>query len=151
MIAAPAAPLSGWGYLLATNYHGTVVITGATADGAAFSQSSAISTNGDVALYASLYGGSGCVLGWIHLTTNPSGSLSWIKKPVNSGRYPAGFRNLTPFPARFAVDRANARRLGNRFACGNAGAVRTKPSRAAAFQHRPFGRKQVGQVARQSN
>jgi hypothetical protein len=95
MITVPLNDPPGSGYLLVTNHAGNVAISGALADGTAFSQNVPVSFSGDLPLYASLYNNSGAVLGWLNLSANPpSGNVAWIKKASPSVRYPAGFTNI---------------------------------------------------------
>jgi hypothetical protein len=55
------------------------------ADGTSITPSAAESQNGDVPVYASLYGNTGLLLGWINLANlqaaPPGNTLVWIKKP----------------------------------------------------------------------
>jgi hypothetical protein len=86
---APANTPPGDGFAAITNHAGTVTFTtGELADGAAFVPSSAESANGDFPVYASLYGNTGLLLGWINLTnlqaTPPSNTLTWIKPASRS-------------------------------------------------------------------
>jgi len=81
---APANTPPGDGYAAATNQRGTLTVTtGQLADGASFTPSAAESANGDVPVYASLYGNTGLLIGWINLTNleagPPSNLLAWIK------------------------------------------------------------------------
>jgi hypothetical protein len=73
---------------------GKIKLTGALADGTKLSQSTAVSTNGQWALYASLYSGQGQILGWMTFTNPPQGGVGgqvdWIK-PQNGKLYPNGF------------------------------------------------------------
>jgi hypothetical protein len=75
---------------------GSVTWSGALADGAKVTQRSALSAEGIWPLYSSLYGGKGCVLGWIQLTNdNVGGDVIWIKQSgVPGNYYPGGFTNL---------------------------------------------------------
>lgn len=63
----------------------TAKITGALADGMAFSESTTVSQDGYAPVFASLYGGKGLLLGWINLdATNLSDvALSWVHSAVN--------------------------------------------------------------------
>jgi uncharacterized repeat protein (TIGR03803 family) len=96
---APASSPPGDGYALVTNHLGTVTFgRGELADGASFAPAVAESENGDVPLYASLYGHTGLLLGWINLTNlaaaPPSNTLTWIKKPSRAyPPYTNGFTN----------------------------------------------------------
>jgi hypothetical protein len=89
----------GAGYALVTNHAGTVTLTGALADGTSYnSQVVPASAAGDVPVYASLYGNTGLLLGWINLTNlqaaPPSNLLTWIRKPSGAtALYTNGFTN----------------------------------------------------------
>ncbi len=93
---SPQKSPGGDGYALLTNHNGAVLMTGALADGAAFSEAASVSRDGYVPLFASLYGGKGLLLGWINLDlTNNSGTgLAWIHPPRRTGLYQAGFTNM---------------------------------------------------------
>ena len=89
---------SGDGYALVTNHLGTVTFSGKLADGTAITPAVAASADGDVPLYASLYGNTGLLLGWINLTNlsaaPPTNTLTWIKKASRSyPPYTNGFTN----------------------------------------------------------
>jgi uncharacterized repeat protein (TIGR03803 family) len=96
---APANTPPGDGYAGITNHLGTVTFFKAQlADGTSLTPSPAESQNGDVPVYASLYGNTGLLLGWINLTNleaaPPSNSLVWIKKASRSyPPYTNGFTN----------------------------------------------------------
>jgi hypothetical protein len=102
--APPDLSPGGDGYALITNYAGTArnpgaataKITGALADGTAFSQVVPVSQTGYVPLYANLYAGKGLLLGWINLDlTNTAGvSLTWIHPKRTTGLYKSGFTNV---------------------------------------------------------
>jgi hypothetical protein len=87
----------GFGYMLITNHNGTVTLSGALADGTAFNQTPPLGVLGDVPVYASLYGNTGLVLGWLGLsngTVQAETSMAWIKPAVRSGTYyKEGFTN----------------------------------------------------------
>ena len=97
--APPTNSPGGDGYALITNYAGTArnpasataKITGALADGTAFSQTTPVSQDGYIAVYASLYGGKGLLLGWINLTNASGMSLAWIHPTVHSGLFTGAF------------------------------------------------------------
>ena len=78
--------------------YGAFYLTGSAADGAALGQTVAISKNGQVPFYVSLYGGKGSMLGWlqIHDTAQReiTGNVSWIKKAAAEDYYSAGFTNV---------------------------------------------------------
>jgi hypothetical protein len=87
----------GFGYMLITNHNGSVAISGALADGTTFSQAPPLGTNGDVPVYANLYGKAGLLLGWLNLSNGTVAApipMTWIKPHATSGIYPAGFTNL---------------------------------------------------------
>ncbi|HTY87137.1 MAG TPA: immunoglobulin domain-containing protein [Candidatus Acidoferrum sp.] len=79
---------------------GKTVITGVLADGASFSGSGVLSQSGRWPLYASLYSGRGCLLGWLSFTNKPGsdleGVLGWIR-PVQPSvaLYTMGFAAVT--------------------------------------------------------
>jgi hypothetical protein len=84
------------GYALIAYNAGTAKITGALADGTAFSQTGFVSLTGYLPIYAKLYANKGLVMGWIDLNlTNTDGvSLTWIHPKANSGLYRNGFTNV---------------------------------------------------------
>ena len=89
----------GEGYATVTNHAGLLTFIGAMADGANFSQTVPAAANGDVPVYASLYGNTGLLLGWINLNNleapPPANLLTWIRKPNGAAAlYPAGFTNF---------------------------------------------------------
>ena len=93
--APPANSPGGDGYALITNHLGTATITGALADGTVLSQTTSVSQDGYVPIYANLYGSKGVLLGWINLLTNTDGvSLTWIHPGRPSGLYMNGFTNV---------------------------------------------------------
>jgi hypothetical protein len=65
------------------------------ADGTKVSQSAAISKNGQLPFYGSLYTGKGLILGWITFSNAPgndlSGDVRWIKPAMTAKYYSAGF------------------------------------------------------------
>ncbi|MGD0816652.1 MAG: leucine-rich repeat domain-containing protein [Verrucomicrobiota bacterium] len=99
----PLSSPGGDGYALITNYAGTVKnpasatarISGALADGSAFSQAVPVSQDGYIPVYASLYAGKGLLMGWINLDSiDASGvGLTWIHPPTKTGLYTNGFTN----------------------------------------------------------
>ena len=96
----PAAEPSGDGYGIVTiTPAGWVILAGTLADGTKISQSVPVSTNGFWPAYVSLYGGQGSLIGWIALSNAPpenlSGEIGWIKPPLKTKYYPAGFAFLT--------------------------------------------------------
>jgi uncharacterized repeat protein (TIGR02543 family) len=93
--AESGAAAPGYGYAAITNHNGMVTLSGALADGASFNQTVAVSTTGDVPVYASLYSRAGLLLGWLNLTNgSPAGGLVWIKQAAKtSAAYSGGFTN----------------------------------------------------------
>jgi hypothetical protein len=97
---APERAPGGYGFATITNTPaGNSAISGHLGDSAQFSQSVAVSKEGNVPVYASLYSGQGLLLGWItfgNTPQTPSGTLSWIKTggPAHT-LYSGGFTNLT--------------------------------------------------------
>ncbi len=93
--SAPTISPGGDGYALITNHAGKATITGALADGAAFSQSVPVSQDGSVPIYANLYGNKGLLLGWINLNpSNVSGTgLIWVHPPIHSGLFTDAFNS----------------------------------------------------------
>ncbi len=96
-----ASSPGGDGYALITNNGTTVRITGALADGTAFSQSGPVSKDGYFPIYANLYAGQGLLLGWINLDlTNLAAvavsGLTWIHPQRLSGLYKDGFIDVLP-------------------------------------------------------
>ncbi len=75
---------------------GGLVFEGTLADGAPVSQTTTISDKGQWALYSTLYGGQGELIGWLNFTnatvSELSGELVWTKLPLpKSATYKAGF------------------------------------------------------------
>ncbi|MCX8089958.1 MAG: fibronectin type III domain-containing protein [Verrucomicrobiae bacterium] len=75
---------------------GRLTFSGMLADDTRMSQTAWLSPDGAWPLYASLYGGRGCALGWIIFESRTSddlrGSIVWIKPSDAAARfYPAGF------------------------------------------------------------
>jgi hypothetical protein len=93
---------------------GIVQFSGTLADGTLFSQTTAMSADGEWPLYSSLYGGQGQIMGWVDFTNMPqsdlSGNLAWIKLPVAGARsYAAGFDMTSPLEgSRFTAGSAKA-------------------------------------------
>jgi hypothetical protein len=88
----------GEGYALVTNHGGLYTFSGALADGTAFNQTMPASQSGDLPIYASLYGNTGLLLGWVNITNGESelssDGLIWVKKQSASALiYPGGFTN----------------------------------------------------------
>ncbi len=94
--APPNASPGGDGYALIGNDSGTIKISGALADGTAFNQTTTVSQDGYVPIYASLYAGKGLLLGWVNFDlTNTTGvSLTWIHPARVTGLYQNGFTNV---------------------------------------------------------
>jgi uncharacterized repeat protein (TIGR03803 family) len=95
---APSNTPPGDGYAQVTNHLGMVTFSGKLADETVFTPAAAESPNGDVPVYASLYGNTGLLYGWINLTNlaaaAPSNTLTWIKKASRSTAfYTNGFTN----------------------------------------------------------
>lgn len=61
------------------SHFGAIQMIGTLSDGAAISQRTAVSENGFWPLFVSLYGGRGCLMGWMSLDTNqPVSPLYWL-------------------------------------------------------------------------
>jgi hypothetical protein len=74
---------------------GTVTVSGQAADGAAWSQSCGLSKIGDWPLYAVMYGGAGCMFGWLNVQPQAGSSIRgdsiyWVKLPASTKLYPGG-------------------------------------------------------------
>jgi hypothetical protein len=94
ILGIPSVP-SGYGYVLISQKAGVFTLSGALADGAALSQSVPSTEAGVVPVYASLYGNTGLLTGWISTSNNAaSGNLDWIKPTTKSGLYAGGFTNI---------------------------------------------------------
>jgi hypothetical protein len=79
---------------------GNVKFSGTLGDGTKVTQRAALSKDAQWPFYASLYSGSGSILGWLTFADEPgndiSGRLSWIKLAQTTGpHYPNGFTNIT--------------------------------------------------------
>jgi hypothetical protein len=73
---------------------GRISFCGHLADGTSVSQSATLSWTGLWPLYIPLYGGQGCVVGWVSIpdTNSLTGDLAWIKPAGVRGKcYPGGF------------------------------------------------------------
>jgi uncharacterized repeat protein (TIGR03803 family) len=93
---APSTSPPGYGYALVTNHNGLVTLTGALADGAAFSQNVPIVGAGNLPFYASLYGNTGLVIGWLNLDEGLTGTnVWWIAPSRSSALYTNGFTNVS--------------------------------------------------------
>jgi hypothetical protein len=67
---------------------GHVRLSGSLADGTTFSQSSALSANGEWPLYVNLYGGQGFLYSWNNFSIGgPAGTVSWIKQGTSRTKY----------------------------------------------------------------
>jgi uncharacterized repeat protein (TIGR02543 family) len=91
---APTNSPGGYGYMVITNRAGVAGMAGSLADGTAMSQSTPISQDGSIPIYASLYGGRGLLLGWINLSNTADGSLTWVHPERLSGIYTNEFINV---------------------------------------------------------
>jgi len=85
---APSSIPPGDGYAAASNHLGTYTLSGYLADGAAITPAVPASSNGDLPIYATPYGNTGLLLGWINLNSvqagSPTNSLTWMKKASRS-------------------------------------------------------------------
>jgi hypothetical protein len=74
---------------------GSVHFSGRLADGTSVSQSATLSWTGQWPLYLPLYGGQGCLVGWVSVPggTKPvAGSVTWVKPALAQSKYyPGGF------------------------------------------------------------
>jgi hypothetical protein len=93
---------TGSGYALISGTVGTAKtpatakITGALADGTTFSQTTSVSQDGYVPIYANLYSSKGLVLGWINLTNASGATLAWVHPPVKTGLFTSAFTSTNP-------------------------------------------------------
>jgi hypothetical protein len=99
---------------------GAIQMVGTLSDGASISQGTAVSENGFWPLFVSLYGGRGCLMGWMNLDTNePVSPLCWLAPPSPPGTcyYTNGFNQwrqtvltkyVVPPPGQNAVNWTNA-------------------------------------------
>jgi len=92
----PSTNLFGPGQLSAVSLLGQTTIAGTLPDGALFTETTPLSVDYDLPVYASLYGGAGVIEGWLNLSNGiPSGSLAWIQLAgVTNSVYPQGFTNI---------------------------------------------------------
>jgi uncharacterized repeat protein (TIGR03803 family) len=87
----------GYGYASITATVGTTKtpatakISGSLADGTPFSQSTSVSKDGYVPIYANLYSSKGLLLGWINLTNASGDALAWVHPAVKSGLFKTAF------------------------------------------------------------
>jgi hypothetical protein len=102
ILPPPANFAGGYGYAVITNHAGSVSFAGKLADGATFNPTAGISQSNSVALYASLYGNTGILTGWLDFDTGvygdqvPQGQLTWIRKRGGTAGslYSSGFTNV---------------------------------------------------------
>jgi hypothetical protein len=102
VVIAPVLKLTGgYGYAVITNHAGSVSFNGKLADGAIFNLTVPISQAANVPFYASLYGNTGVLTGWLDFNTSeygaqvPQGQLTWIRKPGAAGSlYSGGFTDV---------------------------------------------------------
>jgi uncharacterized repeat protein (TIGR03803 family) len=96
MLIPPGQGPPGDGYVLVTNHNGAVTLSGATADGAAISQSVPLVGAGDLPFYTSLYSNTGLLIGWLNLDGSLTATNLWWIKPASSttALYPGGFTNI---------------------------------------------------------
>ena len=87
---------TGDGYVLLTNHAGAATVTGALADGAAFSESVAISETGALPVYATPYNtNGGLLLGRLVMSNGvPEGDLTWIRPAATNGLFTNSFTNV---------------------------------------------------------
>jgi hypothetical protein len=94
-----SAPPGGNGIGTVTvNTSGHVSLSGTLGDGTPISASSVVGGDGQWPFYASLYGGSGSILGWLCFTNygDIAGQIAWFKQPQKTAKlYPGGFTNST--------------------------------------------------------
>ncbi len=84
----------GYGYLLVSERAGVLTLAGAVADGTLVNQTVPVDVNGNAPVFASLYGNSGLLTGWLNFSNNSvTGSLDWIKHAARTGLYRGGFTN----------------------------------------------------------
>jgi hypothetical protein len=85
------------GYVLVTNHNGSVVLSGALADGSAWSQQAPMGVWGEVPVFSDkLYNGTGLLVGWLGLsngTVQAQTPLAWVKPGAKTGIYTNGFTN----------------------------------------------------------
>lgn len=94
--APPISSPGGDGYASIATAATTSRITGALADGTAFTETVPVSVDGYIPIYASLYSNKGLLFGWINLvSTNAAGvSLTWIHPTTSKGLYTGGFTSV---------------------------------------------------------
>jgi uncharacterized repeat protein (TIGR03803 family) len=83
---APLPVADAYGYALLTNHAGTLTLSGALPDGAAFAQTVIGSRQNGIPrfpIYCSLDAGRGVLTGWLNLSEGaPSGELTWSKPAI---------------------------------------------------------------------
>ncbi len=119
----------GDGYITMSNHAGTVTLNGWLADGTGFTQTAPTDASGEFPLYASLYGNTSLLLGWVNMASNPAaGQATWIRKSSHSAWYPNGFTNdlsligsvwtkpvahTAPFPMDFSLSISGGNLISN--------------------------------------
>jgi hypothetical protein len=78
--------------------NGTVTMSGQAADGGSLAQSCGLSKNGDWPLYSVMYGGAGCMFGWLQVQARLGSSIQgseihWIKSPGSGKLYLGGINS----------------------------------------------------------
>jgi hypothetical protein len=94
----PTVPMGNGYGTVKVDGNGMARFAGVLADGTKVSQSTTISSGGELPFYASLYSGKGLVTGWLTFSNQAAsdltGAVSWIKSAGASGAlYSAGFTN----------------------------------------------------------
>jgi hypothetical protein len=87
----------GDGFGVATiSTNGKFTLTGTLSDGFAFSAiGGSLTQNGDWPVYASLYGNTGVMVGWLSRTSGIyGGTLAWVKPGAAGSNYTSGFTNF---------------------------------------------------------
>ncbi len=93
--SAPGTSPGGAGFASITNYAGATkdpasacaTIAGTLADGTAFNEVVPVSQNGNIPIFASLYGNKGLLMGWINLNpdSQPGTGLVWVHPRPGAG------------------------------------------------------------------
>lgn len=106
---------NGSGYAtLMVRKDGKVAIRGQAGDGTAFSETCGLSRHGRWPLYASLKGGNGTLVGWLHIGTQQAGTihgpdLYWARESMAQPPYPDQFGiPLTGIGSLYTVPTTNA-------------------------------------------
>jgi hypothetical protein len=108
LIGLAGAP-PGYGYVLLSQHAGVLSLSGALADGTALNQTVSEDAKGNVPVYASLYGNTGLVTGWVNVSNNMfDGTLDWVKKSARTGLYTNGFTNELIVQGGFWTNRSPA-------------------------------------------